>query len=502
MEIPLNITEFIEHPQILNNHRQSEWQRAMLKSLYGLPLSEKELAIYRVGTGREQYDAREQRELTAIAGRRSGKTTEIAAPIVLFEAFRYHGLTPGEEAYVILLAPQISQARIAFRCIRNYLRDSCILWKRVVSMTKNEIKLDNGIIIACYPCSYIAVRGLTIVAAICDEMAFWRHLETSANPEQEILAALRPGMATVRNPKLVKISSPYTKEGLLWEEFQRRGELDFPVWQAPTAAMNPSIPSVRLAEEQRLDAQTFRREYLAEFSEDITRWIEPEVLESCIVRNRRELPRVEAAFYLAAIDPAFVHSDFALAIAHRSSDGTVVLDRIAHWTGTKKAPVPYEAACQKIAEIATQYGIRKVVGDQYCATIIKQDFDKLGISYCEHAFGTHTRAELFGNLRHLLVQRKIELLDETTLVRQLRALEERSGPNGNIDIRPGYGQKDDVAVVVALAAFELVKRPPKPRHWDHVLALGPRYEGSIGRHERGWIPIGDWRSYGKFPSLK
>jgi hypothetical protein len=115
-------------------------------------------------------------------------------------------MRPGEEGFVILLAPQIAQARIAFRCIRNYLRNSRILWKRVVSTTKNEIKLDNGITIACYPCSYIAVRGLTIIAVICDEMAFWRHEATSANPEREILAAVRPGMATVRNPKLIKMA--------------------------------------------------------------------------------------------------------------------------------------------------------------------------------------------------------------------------------------------------------------------------------------------------------
>jgi len=52
------------------------------------------------------------------------------------------------------------------------------------------------------------VRGRIIVAVIADEIAFWAD-DQSANPAQEVLDALRPGMITVRNAKLVKISTPF-----------------------------------------------------------------------------------------------------------------------------------------------------------------------------------------------------------------------------------------------------------------------------------------------------
>jgi phage terminase large subunit-like protein len=116
----------------------------------------------------------------------------------------------------------------------------------------------------------------------------------------------------------------------------------------------------------------------------------------------------------------------------------------------------YEWACGQIARIANEHGIREVLGDQYCAAVIKQHFDKLGIRYHECTFGVHTRADLFGNLRHLLVQRRIQLLDKPVLLGQLHALEERRTRNGIIDIRPSYSQKDDVAVAVALGAFQLM----------------------------------------------
>ena len=59
-ELPLNIVEFIRHADLLNDHCHSEVQLVCLKSLYGLPLSQRELDTYRKGTGRQEYDATEK----------------------------------------------------------------------------------------------------------------------------------------------------------------------------------------------------------------------------------------------------------------------------------------------------------------------------------------------------------------------------------------------------------------------------------------------------------
>ena len=300
-------------------------------------------------------------------------------------------------------------------------------------------------------------------------------------------------MATFPTAKLIKISTPYRKEGILWREFQQRAELDHLVWQLPSPEMNPTLQPSVLERERKHNEERFRREYLAEFTDQINAWVVPEVLEPCIVRFRTELPRIENAAYIIAVDPAFVRNDFALAVLHKAAGGLVVVDRVARWAGTKKAPLGYERVCEMIAGFANEYGIREVWGDQYCAPVINQCLGKLGIRYRDYTFGARTRADLFGNLKHLLVQNKIELLDEPTLLQQLRALEERSAPNGNIDIRPRYGQKDDVAVAVALAAFELAKRPPQREPWVEVITVGRPYEGSLRREghlERGWIRIG------------
>jgi hypothetical protein len=58
--------------------------------------------------------------------------------------------------------------------------------------------------------------------------------------------------------------------------------------------------------------------------------------------------------------------------------------------------------------------------------------------------------------------RKIELLDDAVLLRQLRNLREGKSPRGQIDVRPSSG-KDDTAVAVALAVHQAITQlPPLP----------------------------------------
>jgi hypothetical protein len=453
-EEKLDITEFIIKLNLLNGSELSLAQRTILKATYGLELNQAELDIFRRATGRDIYEQKEHNEATVIVGRRGGKTSRIAAIIATYEAFRDHNLPHGERAYVLLIAPVTHQARIAFNFIRNYILSSPTLNEKVAKVSKTEIELKNGITIACYPCSQVTIRGLSVVVAVCDEIGFWRDEVAAANPADEVLNALRPAMATFEKHKLIKISTPYRKEGVLWRDYQQRATLEHLVWQLPSADMNPTISADFLEKERRRDEESFRREYLAQFTDHITGWIGAETLQQCVTESCTERPRVNDAIYAAAVDPAFKRDDFALAIAHRTNDGTIVLDYTATWTGTEES-LGYEWVCREIARILKQYEIYVVIGDQHCAAIIQQEFLKLGITYKEVTFGAGTRPEIFGNLKHLFIQRKIELRAEPDLMRQLLSLEEHKTPRGNIDVLPSYGAKDDLAVALALVADQL-----------------------------------------------
>jgi hypothetical protein len=308
----LNIMDFVYELDLLKGRRLSKAQETILKATYGLALDEVELEIYHRATGRETYVPREHDELSLIAGRQSGKTSIIGALITLYEAFRIHGLPPGQRAYVLVVARVVQQAEIAFDFLRRYVSESPILSQRVLKVRNNEIEFGNGVVIACRPCSYSTIRGVLVICVICDEMAFWQHEQTAANPEQEVIDAIRPAMATLFNTKLVKISTPFRKEGILWNEFQKRDELDHLVWQLSTEEMNPEVKKHHLEKARRDNEQTFRREYDAKFTDHVLGWITPEILEPCILRGHRELPPVSNGVYVRRFEAATSDSPFSI----------------------------------------------------------------------------------------------------------------------------------------------------------------------------------------------
>ena len=162
-------------------------------------------------------------------------------------------------------------------------------------------------------------------------------VEDSANPDTEIVAALKPAMATVPEPLLLGISSPYARRGVLWEAFKGHYGQDSPVlvWKAPTTAMNPTISEAFVAAELEKDEAAARAEYLAEFRTDIETFLSREVVEACIEAGCHGRPPLPDIQYVAFVDPSGgVGDSFALAIAHEEGEHAV-LDAVIE----RKAPL-------------------------------------------------------------------------------------------------------------------------------------------------------------------
>jgi hypothetical protein len=107
----------------------------------------------------------------------------------------------------------------------------------------DTLSLRSGIDIVVKPASYRSVRGPTCIGCICDEIAFWHDQDSSSNPAKEILRALLPSLLTTNGP-LVAISSPYSRQGPLYENHHRHyGKDDSRVLvvQAGTLTMHPGV---------------------------------------------------------------------------------------------------------------------------------------------------------------------------------------------------------------------------------------------------------------------
>jgi hypothetical protein len=146
--------------------------RALLLAMRGEPLNDEELRHYRKLTQRDAPPAEPVSEGWIIVGRRGGKSRSIAALAVYIAALCDHTLAVGETGRVTIIAGDRAQAGIILKYVSGIIEASAILRGLVARQTAEEIELNNGVSIAVSTSNFRRVRGITSLAAICDEIAF------------------------------------------------------------------------------------------------------------------------------------------------------------------------------------------------------------------------------------------------------------------------------------------------------------------------------------------
>ncbi|HEV2547016.1 MAG TPA: hypothetical protein VGU20_06755, partial [Stellaceae bacterium] len=446
----MNVLEAMDDPALFRPwfKRRETWRawRVLLAALFALPMSEEDLALFRECTGRDAAPDAAIDEMWMVIGRRGGKSLILAMLGVFLAAFMDWSayLVPGETAVVSILAADRRQARVIFRYIRAMFTHIAVLKGEVVRDDDESIELASGIIIEISTASYRTIRGTTCIAVLGDEIAFWRTGD-SANPDHEILAAVRPAMATVPGSKLFAGSSPYAKRGELWDNYRRFYGRAGPVlvWQAPTQTMNPTVPERVIAEAYERDDVAAAAEYGAQFRSDLESYVAREVVEAAVVVDRHELPPVSGTTYVAFVDPSGGSADsMTLAIAHADDKGRGIVDAIRE----RRPPFSPDEVVAEFAALLRSYGVASVRGDRYAGEWPRERFRAHGIEY---EVAEQPKSDMYRDLLPLLNSGQVELLDLPRLVSQLCALERRTARGGKDSIDHPPGAHDDVSNCVA-----------------------------------------------------
>jgi hypothetical protein len=429
--------------------------RVLIKAIFALPMTEEETTFYRRSTGREMPPSEAVAEAFLIIGRRGGKSLIAALVAVWAACFRsYAGLlAPGERGVVMIIAADRRQARVVFRYVAAFFDRIPSLGALVQSRTAEALHLRNGISIEIHTASFRAVRGPTVVYLIADELAFWRD-ENSANPDTEILAAIRPAMATVPGAQLIAISSPYARRGALWEAYRKhfgKDDAHVLVWQADTRAMNPTVDRQIIADAYDRDPLAAAAEYGAEFRSDLESFVSREALVAITIPGRLELAPQPGRRYVAFKDPAGGSGQDAdaVAIAHAEvRDGRVigVLDCVRF----SRPPFSPSAVTAEHAELLRRYGVREVTGDRFAGSWPAEEFTKHGITYRPSEY---TKGQIYQNCLPLINSAQLEWLDLPTLRTEALGLERRTAWGGRDSIDHAPHGHDDVVNVVAGACL-------------------------------------------------
>ena len=346
-----------------------------------------------------------------------------------------------------------------------------ILRQLIVNRTADSLELTNSISVEVRSSNFRRLRGPTYVAVLADEAAFW-YSDESANPDTEILNAVRPGLATTRGP-LIVASSPYARRGELWNAHRRHygadGDPLVLVAQGASRTFNPSLPQRVVDRALERDPARFRAEYLAEFRSDIESFIAREAVEALISPGARERAPMPGTRYFAFVDPSGGSADsFTVAVAHREGD-TAVLDCLRE----TRPPFSPESVTNEYATLLKSYRIATVRGDRYAGQWPREQFAKRGITYRP---AEKTKSDLYLALLPPINSGRVDLLDNDRLVAQLTSLERRTARGGrdSIDHPQITNARDDLANAVAGVVHSALSRRATT---DFAMPDGPVGEG-------------------------
>lgn len=447
----MNIIKALTDPRVLGFvFAGDSWRvwRAILAGAFGLPLSREAAADFRRLTDREPLKA-PCRELLVLAGRRGGKSIIAAAIAVFLATLKRWTIAPGEVGVVMVLATDRDQARVAFRYCLGLLEASPVLSQEVESATTDTIRLKSGIEIIIGTSDRAAVRGRTILAAILDELAFW------GADADEVLRALRPGMASQPEAILIQVTTAYSQRGPTYETFKRYFGTDSPrtlVVRATTRDLNAGISQEFIDAELAHDPQAAASEYLAQFRSDLEALLDMALIDRAVRTEPRELPRMlvtatgASLQYFSAVDVSGGRNDAtAAAVTHCDAD-RVVVDACRRW------PAPHDpvAVAAEVATFLKSYGATNPYADQYGAELSRSIYAEAGLSLMAAEVN---RSEAYLHMLPLFTSGRVEIPDEPTLRAELLGLERRTGRSGKDAVDHRVGQHDDLANSTAIACW-------------------------------------------------
>lgn len=403
-------------------------------------------------------------------GRRSSKSTmaAIAAVYMAFcqeEHFR-RKVRKGENFYVVTVANDLKQSKIALDFIRQLLVNSP-LEQEIVRETTLEITLSNNCTFQAIPASARASRGKAVAMAIFDECAFG--IEGDANRgTKAMFDALSPSIAQFApHSKILELSSPWIADGTFYEHFRQAESGEFigmDCLKVPTWEINPGLPwgCDFLENARKKDPEAFEVEFGAQFKSNNAALVTAEIVESAVNKDRGVLfPEKEfTGTYVLSLDPArggVGRDDYTACIVHYEGVRLIV-DKFHSFEADFEIAGKKEVNMSKVEEWIKEhhriYEFQCIVLDQYNSSFIIQNLSK-EFPIAELAWSVSTKMKAFSKMKELFNAGLIELYPHSKAISQLKNLGVVYRSSGQWTVTGGKEVGvDDFAFALAAAILE------------------------------------------------
>ena len=401
------------------------------------------------------YDNPRQR-LVVRVGRRGGKSSTLCRVIVAELMYGDHNVTPGDIGVFACISVKKAKARERLHTIKSIL--SALKVEHV--HRGDEIRIKNRPLAArVYAASFRTAVGMTCVGIVCDEVARWRDEDTGANPAKEVLASVRPSLATMVNSHEFLSSSPWSTLDAHYEAYELGNTTEQLVAHAPTWVANPTISEER-CEQLEPDELTREREYGAvPMKAGLSSFFDGNAIEDAIDQEMECPVRPVAGQKMTAgADFGFKRDSSAVAVVAKDQDGH--MHRLIDYMELKPRPNEPLKPSETVAAFASvlkRNHLRSLMADHHYREAVSEYLKQSNMGLVAAPGGALGNMKVYVNARSLMHQGRIRIPDHPQLRRDLLEIQHRPTPNGGLRIilpkRAGGGHADLVSAFV-LALYQ------------------------------------------------
>lgn len=456
-------------------------------------------------------------ELVLVWGRRSGKDFVISI-LALYEALKLiespggdphalYGLSTGAPFTIITIANSSKQAEILFQEIRDkvlksvyfsdkisqdgMLQDTIYIMtpadrKRNEEMTARGLPTSPGsVVIRAGHSNSDSLAGIGCYCLMLDEIGLYKQTPGSSGGEA-IYRTLAPATATyvrkekyidgegverekfIYDGKIICISSPRGKEGVLYELFRtsptvpQRLSLRLPTWVVNTKQSRDGLRNMFL----QMHDEEFEMEFGAEFAGTAGQsFFSRDIVESCFKPSLQLKEYGEPGqVYFCHLDPATSSHNYALVVCHREQfikkdtgkmDFRLVVDHIKFWQPSKDKPIVNEEIESYVAKLSRRFYLSQVSFDQWNSAASIKSLQAKGIPAKLTRFTKRYKIIIYDYLYDLASSGKLCIPHHEMMKNEMLYLQRKYMPTGYrvFAKRDGTIRTDDLVDALAGACF-------------------------------------------------
>ncbi|MEM2122921.1 MAG: terminase family protein [Candidatus Bathyarchaeia archaeon] len=373
--------------------------------------------------------------------RQSGKTTVIAVK-ALWYALTHPATT------TLIVTPSLRQSGILMNRVVEMLKgmESKLMRIHVAELLKSQVRFRNGSNIKALPCSYNLLKGFTASLIIVDEAAFFR------DDEHIFYTVLLPMLATT-NGSLIVSSTPWGRNTVFYRMNQDESySRHVATWRD---AVEAGIINPEFMEEMRriFPPERFRREFEAQFAEDVNAYFPQDLIARC-VDNQLDYLSLEAhprgEFYVGV--------DFGKRADHSAVAVINCKDGVKRLIHIRRFPIetPYRSVIGYVKRLSLGYrDVHRILCDQTgVGEYIVEEMRGDGIGNVEGILLTLQRKEeILSYLKQEMLNGQLLLPYDPELIAEINVEEYELTKDGRIKFSHPEGSHDDQLWALALAAY-------------------------------------------------